>query len=273
VEIDYERDVLPFTPAGNATERHMLMAYTQAAERMAPDPVSFWADKLEMDKDKVETLSRDMPRFQNVIRTKLMKRGGVGYVQPSPETFPTVEEFHTMITACGALPCAAWLDGISTGEQAMAELLDLLIGKGAVTLNIIPDRNWNIADPELRRLKVQNLYDVVRLAQELDLPLNVGTEINAFGQKLVDDFGAPELAPVRAVFMTGALFIYGHTVAQRALGLGYQSEWAKSHLPTRRERNAFYTELGSRVEPGLAGLARLKKVEPNLAPNDILAKL
>ena len=26
---------------------------------------------------------------------------------------------------------------------------------------------------------------------------------------------------------------------QRALGLGYQSEWAQAHLPTRRERNDF----------------------------------
>jgi len=32
VTIDYERDVLPLTPAGNATERHMLVAYMRAAE-------------------------------------------------------------------------------------------------------------------------------------------------------------------------------------------------------------------------------------------------
>ena len=79
-----------------------------------------------------------------------MKRGGVGYVQPSPEAFPTVAEFHAMIVACGALPCATWLDGTTAGEQAIDELLDLLIGQGAVALNIIPDRNWNIADPETR---------------------------------------------------------------------------------------------------------------------------
>ena len=33
VAIDYERDVLPLTPAGNATERHMLLAYIRAADR------------------------------------------------------------------------------------------------------------------------------------------------------------------------------------------------------------------------------------------------
>ena len=122
-----------------------------------------------------------------------------------------------------------------------------MIDKGAVAVNIVPDRNWNIADPEVKAVKVRNLYEIVDLAQESDLPLNVGTEMNKYGLKLVDDFDAPELAPVRQAFLDGALFIYGHTVAQRALGIGYQSEWAQAHLPTRRERNDFYTELGRRV--------------------------
>ena len=63
--------------------------------------------------------------------------------------------------------------------------------------------------------------------------------MNAPGNKLVDDFDVPEMAPVKQAFLDGAHFIYGHTIMQRALGLGYQSEWAQAHLPTRRERNAF----------------------------------
>ena len=273
VTIDYERDVLPLTPGGNATERHMVTAYVRAAERSVPNPIEFWADKLNVEPGRVATLMGDTPKFQNLIRAKLMKRGGIGYVQPSPDTFPTVDEFHTLIVACGALPCAAWLDGISAGEQAIEELLDLLISKGVVALNIIPDRNWNIADPENRRLKVQNLYDVVRLAQELALPLNVGTEMNSFGQKVADDFDAPELAPVRQVFLDGAHFIYGHTILQRALRLGYQSEWAQIHMPSRRERNEFYTQAGYRVPPGKAGVAQLKQLDSSMSPANILSKL
>jgi len=98
----------------------------------------------------------------------------------------------------------------------------MLIGKGVVAFNIIPDRNWNVPDPEVRRMKVQNLYRVVELAQKLDLPLNIGTEMNSYGQKLADDLDAPELAPLRELFLDGAYFIYGHTRMQRALGLGYQ---------------------------------------------------
>ena len=146
-----------------------------------------------------------------------------------------------------------------------------MIGKGAVALNIIPDRNWNISDPETRRFKVQKLYEVVQLAEQLALPLNVGTEMNSFGQKLVDDFSAPELAPVRKAFMDGAHFIYGHTALQRALGLGYQSEWAQMHLPSRRERNEFYTKVGYQVKPERASLNRLKQFDPTMSPGEILA--
>ncbi len=272
VTIDYDRDVLPLTPSGNATERHLLVAYVRTAEKIVPDPIEFWASRLGMSSDRVATVIGNAPQFQNMTRLKLMKRGGVGYVQPSPESFPTVEAINRFVIGCGALPCATWLDGTLPGEQAIEELLELLIRKGAVALNIIPDRNWNIPDPEMRRLKVQKLYDVVRLAERLALPLNVGTEMNAFGQKLVDDFDAPELAPVHKAFWDGAHFIYGHTALERALGLGYQSRWAQTHLPSRRERNTFYRDVGYCVQPGKASLDRLRRLDPAMPPADILAK-
>jgi hypothetical protein len=253
ITLDYELDVLPLTPQGNATERHMVLAYVRKAQQQVADPPAFWASRLDMPEEAIANLmgaTGDAPGFQNLVRQKLMKRGGVGYVQPASGSFPTVEDFHRLILACGALPCAAWLDGTSPGEQAIEELLSLLIDKGVVTLNIVPDRNWNIADPETKRVKLQKLYELVYLAQALELPLNVGTEMNSFGQKLVDDFAAPELAPVRQAFLDGAHFVYGHTVMQRVLGLGYQSPWAQAHLPSRRSRNQFYTAVGYRVPSG-----------------------
>ncbi|MGC9346647.1 MAG: hypothetical protein ACP5JG_00800 [Anaerolineae bacterium] len=260
VTINYEEDVLPLTPAGNATERHMCVAYVEAADEIVQDPVHFWAAKLEVPQEQVAAVIDRGPQIQNLVRSKLMKRGGVGYVQPGPDTFPTVEEVNTVITACGALPCITWLDGTSEGEQAAPELFDLMIRKGAVALNIIPDRNWNIPDPKEKETKLQNLYDVVDLARELDLPINVGTEMNAYGKPLIDDFSAPELAPVRRTFLDGAHFIYGHTLLARALGLGYQSRWAKGHFPDRHDRNVFYTELGRRVPPGPAARMTLREL-------------
>jgi hypothetical protein len=271
VTVDYDRDVLPLTPAGNATERHMLAAYTQAAANHFTDPVPFWAGKLEQPEDKIRAQIADAAGFQNLVRAKLMKRGGVGYAQPGPDTFPNIDEVNRLIVACGALPCAAWLDGTTSGEQAIEELLELLISKGAAALNIIPDRNWNISDPETRRVKVKKLYEVVELAQKLDLPLNVGTEMNSYGQRLVDDFSSSEMEPLRKSFLDGAYFIYGHTIMQRVLSLGYQSEWAKTHLPTRRERNAFFTQVGRIVQPNQTGM--LKQFSSDLSPNEVLNKL
>ncbi len=272
VTIVYEADVLPLTPSGNATERHIVTAYVAAADRLA-DPVGFWAERLGLSRHRVEELRQDPAAFQTTVRSRLIKRGGVGYVPPDTGSFPRLEAFHQLIVACGALPCAAWLDGTSEGEQAMPELLDLLVGKGVVALNIIPDRNWNIADPDERRHKVQKLYEVVELACAYDLPLHVGTEMNAFGQKWVDDFAAPELAPVRQAFLDGAYFIYGHTLLQRHLGLGYQSPWAQAHWPTRRERNAFYTRVGCLAAPGPATIARLRRLPPTPDPAAVLACL
>jgi hypothetical protein len=273
VKVDYERDVLPLTPGGNATERHMLVAYTQAAEKAVVDIDAFWADKLNMPVEKVAALRKDTPAFQNTVRARLMKRGGAGYVQPDAGMFPDMDTVNAMTTACGALPCATWLDGTAQGEQDMEEQLELQISKGAVTMNIVPDRNWNLPDPETRRIKLANLYRVVQLAQWLDLPINVGTEMNSYGQKRVDDFDAPELAPIRQTFMDGADFIYGHTALQRSLGLGYLSHWAQQHFPTRRARNSFYTAVGKALPPGAAGKVLLQQMTITSTPDEIQAIL
>jgi hypothetical protein len=273
VAVDYERDVLPLTPAGNPTERHLVAAYLRAAERAVSHPVAFWADRLGVGPGQVAPLMPDSSALQNLIRARLMKQGGPGYVPPESGMFPTMETFHALIVACGALPCAAWLDGTSPAEHDPRRWLEFMVGQGVVAVNVIPDRNWNLADPEARRLKVQNLYRVVEAARHLDLPLNVGTEMNSFGQKLVDDFDAPEIAPVRGAFMDGAYFACGHTALQHALGLGYQSAWAQAFLPSRRQRNEFYTQVGRCLRPGRAGRERLSRMDPNSPPAEVLHQL
>jgi hypothetical protein len=272
VTVDYQRDVLSLTPGGHPTERHMVTAYITAAASAVRDPAAFWAGKLHLTRDDIATAMTDPPRFQNLVRSKLIKRGGVGYVRPESGMFPTLDAFDKLIGACGALPCAAWLDGTSTAEQDPERWLGFLLEKGVVAVNVIPDRNWNIADLEVKERKVGNLYRLVALARELSLPLNVGTEMNSFGQKLIDDFDAPELAPVRQAFLDGAYFAYGHTALQRALALGYQSDWARVHLPTRRQRVEFYTDLGRRIPPGQAGVAALHRLDPDLSPDEMVSR-
>ena len=276
VTIDYDRDALPLTPSGNVTERHLLIAYDEAARQRFPDRgalLGFWASKLHLEVTAVDAFLGDVPFPHDAIRAKLMKQGGVGYVQPDAGTFPPLDDVVRAIVACGALPTYPWLDGLSEGEQRLEELMQLLISKGMVALAIIPDRNWNVPDPDLRAAKVSRLRELVEMARSLDLPLIAGTEMNKAGQKLVDDLEAEPLRPFRRDFIAGADFVYGHTVMQRAFGSGYQSRWAQAHLPTRGQRNAFYLAVGRLVESGPHSVARLARLGPANTPSAMLSAL
>lgn len=276
VAIDFEADVLRLTPNGNATERHLLDAYVTTADRMYPDEREkkmFWAEKLSLPGDQVGAALTDPPAFKNLVRARLMKRGGPGYYQPTPESFPSLEDFHDLILACGAIPCLAWLDGTSAGEADIDTLLAFMVERGVAAVNIIPDRNWNIKDPNVKAQKVDNLYRFVEAATEWDLPINAGTELNKYGQCWFDDLSVPELQPIRKSILDGAHFIYGHTVLERHLGLGYQSDWASAQLPTRKERSVFYTRVGYLVPPGEQGQRLLEGMSSAETPDTITAKL
>jgi hypothetical protein len=272
IMVNYERDVLPLTPKGNATERHMVEAYIAAVETHAGDPAEFWEEKLKMTRADVEKMMGNPASYRNTVRAKLMKKGGVGYVQPDGGSFPGLDEVTRFIEQCGALPCYGWVDGFSEGEQAIDEIFETVIPKGVVMVNIVPDRNWNFADPAVRAAKAAKLDEFIAKCQALDLPLNIGTEMNSPGNKLMDDFDVPELDKHRPAFLDGAHFIYGHTVMQRHCGLGYQSAWARTHLPTRAERNQFFTAVGKAVEPGKAQSV-LADVGESFAPGAILERV
>jgi hypothetical protein len=57
VTIDYGRDVLPLTPGDSATERHIVVAYMEAAAHTVSDEVGFWAEKLGVERDHVTSLA------------------------------------------------------------------------------------------------------------------------------------------------------------------------------------------------------------------------
>jgi hypothetical protein len=278
VIVNYDTDVLPLTPAGNVTERHMLAAYIDSAKRTVKDQVRFWSEKLEKDSKTIHDLMQNAAAFANTVRRKLMKRGGVSYTQPSPKNFPTAEEFHEMVISNGALPALCYLNGTTEGEQCMEELLSLLVSKGVVAMNMIP--NLAVPEPfsdpdnsELRQTRSKLLLNTANLAREFDLPLHIGTEMNSYGQRQVDDLNSPELAPLRDRFIDGAYFIYGHVRLHRSLGIGYQSEWANSFLPTRSDRNSFYTRAGFLIPPGIPGFQALKKLNVTMSPQEIVTKL
>jgi hypothetical protein len=213
IAIDYESDVLPLTPSGNATERHIALAYVRRAVEALGEGSGleeFWAQKLGTDASLL-----DLPagaKLQNAVRAKTMKRGGVGYIQPDGGSFPTMEEMNQFVLDAGGIPTYAWLDGTSAGEQEIEDLLEVAMSTGVRALNIIPDRNYT---PGREDEKLSNLRQVVRLAGKLGLTLVVGTEMNSPGQKFVDDLASAELAPFAPLFLEGGRAVYEHSARAR----------------------------------------------------------
>jgi hypothetical protein len=248
VELDYERDVRVLTPSGNATERHMCLAYARKAMEVLADAdkaADFWSEKLG-----VELTACQMPESRDLldgIRAKTMKRGGVGYVQPDHGSFPRMADTNSFILASGGIPVHTWLDGTSDGEKQIEQLLDVAMSTGAAAINVIPDRNYT---PGSSDVKLDNLYHVVKVAQKRHLPVVMGTEMNSPGQKFVDDFQSEELKPLAPVFLKGAHIVYAHSVLQRESGLGYSSQWARSNFDSVADKNDFFEELGSSLRPG-----------------------
>ena len=266
VELDYEADVLALTPAGNATERHMCVAYARKAKAVfgeGDELAAFWSQKLGTDAKKLGL--PDGRDLINTIRSKTMKRGGVGYVQPDSGSFPQMADTNRFILACGGMPVHTWLDGSSDGEHAMEELLDVAMSTGAVALNVIPDRNYT---PGSQDQKVKNLYQVVELAQRRHLVLVEGTEMNSPGQKFVDAFDTAELAPLLPAFLTGSYIVYAHSVLQRQCKLGYTSVWANEHFETAERKNAFFEEVGAILKPSCED--ELAKLSDTASPKDVL---
>ncbi len=263
VELDFDRDVVPLTPKGNATERHLCEAYERRAIQVFPNEVNrnaFWTEKLRRPANGAD--------LQALIRSKTMKQGGIGYVQPDGGSFPMLSEMNAFVLEAGAIPTLAWLDGMSEGESPAEQLVEMALASGTAAINIIPDRNYK---PGVKDQKLAKLNEIVALAERFHLPVMVGTEMNAPGNKFVDSFGSSELKPLVPVFMRGAHIIYGHTVLQRQLGLGYLSPWAAGRFSGPAEKNRFYESVGRDMQP--AREEDLRELGDDPSPDDILAKV
>ncbi len=247
VELDYECDVLVLTPSGNATERHICLAYARKAKEVFNDDNSLRQFRVKKLGPEAELL--ELPEsidLLNMIRAKTMKRGGAGYMVPDKGSFPLMADFNQFVLAAGGIPTMTWLNGLSEGEQAIEELIEMAMSTGVAAINIIPDRNYT---PGVKDQKLKNLYRVVELAEKLHLPVVVGTEMNSPGQKFVDDFNSQELSPLLEVFLKGAYIVYAHSVLQQRAGLGYTSNWAKRNFENLEDKNKFFQKFGSLLKP------------------------
>lgn len=271
LELDYEKDVIPLTPSGNATERHICLAYARKARELFSQDTelaAFWLEKLG-----AQIPDDDLPEgigLLNVIRKKTMKQGGDGYVLPDACSFPKMADMNRFVLTAGGIPTLTWLDGTSEGEQAIEDLLKIAMSTGVAAINIIPDRNYTPGLGKKDR-KCQELYKIVELAKKLHLPVIAGTEMNNPEQKFVDDFKSAELSPLLPVFIKGSHIIYGHSVFQQQSGLGYTSTWADKNFQTRGEKNKFFEKLGEALRVNQEEL--LKDLPQDIIPDRVLEQI
>lgn len=222
--IDYDAKVVPMSPGGCPTERHIVKAYRLKVEQLFPakdEMTKYWAKLFQKPLNEVDILLDNTVVMEEKMRSFLAKQGGMGYVQPDEKTFPPVDDFITWVLNCDAIPMVTWLDGTSQGEADMEKMFECMQAKGAAALNIIPDRNHNIKNPEERRLKLKKLGEVVAAARKLKFPINIGTEMNKAGQPFFDDTECEALAPYKADFFCGANIMVGQTILTRYAGFSY----------------------------------------------------
>lgn len=249
IALDYEHEAKPLTPAGGVTERHIVRAYREKSESVFkgnPDGLlNFWHAVLNKDKDATTALLTNVPAFEEAIRAKLTKQGGIGYEAPSDKTFPPVDDFIHWVSACGAIPMVAWLDGTSSGEAEPDVLLECQASKGATALNIIPDRNWNIKDVKQQEIKVRNLEAIVKVAIGLQMPINIGTEMNKDGLPFADDLTGPVLKRFAPTFMEGADIMVGQTLLSRYAGICFMSSHAEGAFGNRAKQMKAFAKVGA----------------------------
>ncbi len=265
VILDFDKDIIPLAPAANPTERHICLAYARKAKEHFTDTQALldnWQTKLGVALSPQEL--PESPKLLNAVRSKTMKQGGVGYVQPDAGAFPTMKQMNDFVLQAGGIPTMAWLNGLTDGEKQMEQLLDVAMTLGVAAFNIIPDRNFTPGVADDRLLELQK---VIRLCQDRQLPILVGTEMNSFGQKFVDLFQAEELKPFLPEFARGAAILYAHTVLQQKAKMGYLSDWAMNHLGDTRLKNDFYEIVGRTLEPKNIETLKLSSRQ---APEDIL---
>ena len=248
LELSYEQDVMPLVPKGNATERHLCLAYARKAASQYPEESAlrnFWSDKLGVAPEDLKDVP-DGRGMTDLIRAKTMKQGGAGYVQPDSGSFPKMAEMNEFVLQCGALPTMTWLDGCSAGEEAIEELLEVARSTGVAVFNIIPDRNYT---PGTKDQKLLNLQKVVEICKDLNMPLLGGTEMNSPGQKFVDDFDSEELKPMHPYFLDGSRILHAHSTLQRLAGMGYLSTWAEDQFSDVAAKNEFFARFGEIFSP------------------------
>ena len=86
---------------------------------------------------------------------------------------------------------------------------------------------------------------MVAAADAIDMPINVGTEMNKAGQPFVDDLDGEVLSAHKATFIKGAEIMVGHSILARFAEFPYAGEKACAEFADRAAMNNFFAAVGA----------------------------
>jgi hypothetical protein len=160
-------DVATLTPRGNVTERHISKATANWMREFARERGFAAADVIAQCCD-AEPLDCSDVTLQNFIRSKLLKAGGLCYVEEAPDAFLSIEEMRDLFLGFGAIPTYPVLaNPVTDGESDIHALMDRLESMNVFALEVIPGRNTK-----------ERLAEVIDAARERSWPVFNGTEHN-----------------------------------------------------------------------------------------------
>ena len=89
----------------------------------------------------------------------------------------------------------------------------------------------------------------------------------------MDDLHNEVLTPLWKDFSDGAFFVYGHTIMERYFQMGYQSNWAKSSLHSRKNLNEFFMSIGYSLSMNKLKKQDFSWINFDLRPDEILRRI
>lgn len=269
VQVSYEKDVISLSAGETPTERHIMAAYYLLGNKILDNPISFWSTRLGVESSKIKNDYTHPSSFRRLMREKLVKAEGMAFQTPDTSNFPELNLINRLADLTGTLPTLVWANGTSEGERQEQVLLEYLVERGLLGVNIVPERSIAVPESE-KAARINCLCEIIDLTKQLDLPVFIGTEMNQPTHKWVDDLNHPSLVPFKDCFMQGAYLLHGHTMLTRNAHMGYRSSWANSQFIDRRTRNTFFSSVGALLPNTKPSRLFLQSLPAEVTAKDLL---
>jgi hypothetical protein len=236
LKLRYE-DARSLTPHGNTTERHVVQAFCEKIERLAPDPderLSLFSTLLGAKID--EKIMNDAAELHTAVRAYLVKSGKPCYVEEDEKAFTSIQNLVRVFRGYGTVPTYGVLGyPISEEEENLEALMKKVTGLGMYGLDLFEFRT-----------PLDRAADIVDAGRSCGLPVYVGTEHNTkTASPLTGEIGRdPRLYPY---LRQSAEFAKGHQMLAELCDFGYLDGEGKPRFANLKEGFAFYAEAGKKA--------------------------